>query len=49
MKPIMKDFISLQRIKYCKDGINDFVMTGNSQSVNPKNTGTKASFLLMKF
>lgn len=32
--------------KYCKDGINNFVMTGNSQSVNPQNTGTKASFLI---
>ncbi|TXI99978.1 MAG: glucosidase, partial [Chryseobacterium cucumeris] len=32
--------------KYCKDGINNFVMTGNSQSVNPKNAGTKASFFI---
>ena len=32
--------------KYCKDGINNFVMTGNSQSVNPQNTGTKASFFI---
>ncbi|WET48868.1 glucosidase [Chryseobacterium indologenes] len=32
--------------RYCKDGINDFVLTGNSQAVNPKNTGTKASFFI---
>ncbi len=32
--------------RYCKDGINDFILTGNSQSVNPQNTGTKASFFI---
>ncbi|MGG1924008.1 glucosidase [Chryseobacterium sp. NRRL B-14798] len=32
--------------KYCKDGINNFVMTGSSQSVNPQNAGTKASFFI---
>ncbi|WPO83505.1 glucosidase [Chryseobacterium sp. JJR-5R] len=32
--------------KYCKDGINDFIINGNTQSVNPENTGTKASFLI---
>lgn len=32
--------------KYCKDGINEFVINGNSQAVNPQCTGTKASFLL---
>ncbi len=32
--------------RYCKDGINDFVLAGNSQAVNPKNTGTKASFYI---
>lgn len=32
--------------KYCKDGINDFIINGNMQSVNPENTGTKASFLI---
>jgi hypothetical protein len=31
---------------YTKDGINDFIINGNSQSVNPKNTGTKAAFLI---
>lgn len=29
--------------KYCKDGINTFVMTGDSQAVSP-DAGTKASF-----
>lgn len=32
--------------QYCKDGINDFVLNGNSQSVNPQNQGTKASFFI---
>ncbi|WP_333597473.1 MGH1-like glycoside hydrolase domain-containing protein [Chryseobacterium flavum] len=32
--------------KYCKDGINNFVINGNSQAINPKNTGTKASFFI---
>lgn len=32
--------------KYCKDGINDFIITGNTESVNPQNTGTKASFFI---
>lgn len=32
--------------KYCKDGINDFVINGNSQAVDPKETGTKASFFI---
>ena len=32
--------------EYCKDGINNFVTTGNSQSVNPENEGTKASFFI---
>lgn len=32
--------------KYCKDGINDFIINGNTQSVNQENTGTKASFLI---
>lgn len=35
--------------RYCKDGINDFVMTGNSQSINPNHTGTKASFFIDAF
>jgi hypothetical protein len=28
---------------YVKDGINDFIVNGNSQAVNPANQGTKAS------
>lgn len=35
--------------KYCKDGINYFVLTGNSESVNPENTGTKASFFIDEY
>lgn len=31
---------------FCKDGINDFIVNGNQNSVNPQNTGTKASFLI---
>ncbi|SHG68352.1 MGH1-like glycoside hydrolase domain-containing protein [Chryseobacterium sp. OV279] len=37
---------SANESKYCKDGINDFVIKGNSQAVNPKGTGTKASFFI---
>lgn len=32
--------------KYTKDGINDFVINGNSQAVNPKDFGTKAAFFI---
>lgn len=32
--------------KYTKDGINDFIINGNSQAINPKDTGTKASFFI---
>jgi hypothetical protein len=32
--------------RYSKDGINDFIINGNNESVNPENTGTKASFLI---
>lgn len=31
---------------YCKDGINDFIINGNSGSVNPEHVGTKASFFI---
>lgn len=31
---------------YTKDGINEFVITGNSQSVNSKNMGTKAAVII---
>jgi len=37
---------SQNQSKYTKDGINDFIINGNSQSVNPKDFGTKASFLI---
>jgi hypothetical protein len=41
-----KLYQSPKESKYCKDGINDFVVSGNSQSVNPKDFGTKASFFI---
>ncbi|TXF79371.1 MGH1-like glycoside hydrolase domain-containing protein [Chryseobacterium sp.] len=31
---------------FCKDGINDFVINGNSASVNSEKRGTKASFYI---
>jgi len=31
---------------FCKDGINDFIISGNPASINPKNSGTKASFFI---
>ncbi|MFC5874130.1 hypothetical protein SAMN05443633_105247 [Chryseobacterium arachidis] len=34
------------RSRFKKDGINDFVMNGNSQAINPKDFGTKASFFI---
>jgi len=37
---------SANKSKYCKDGINDFIINGNSSSVNPQDIGTKASFLI---
>lgn len=32
--------------RYSKDGINDFIINGNSQLVNPEHFGTKAAFLI---
>ncbi|WP_226065157.1 MGH1-like glycoside hydrolase domain-containing protein [Kaistella polysaccharea] len=32
--------------KYCKDGINDYVINGTKTSINPNKIGTKASFLI---
>lgn len=29
---------------FCKDGINDYIVNGSKESINPKKTGTKASF-----
>ncbi|CAH0252886.1 glucosidase [Chryseobacterium sp. Bi04] len=37
---------SPDKSEYCKDGINNFILTGNSQSVNSQNVGTKASFFI---
>ncbi|MCS3868388.1 hypothetical protein J3D55_001304 [Chryseobacterium ginsenosidimutans] len=37
---------SPNKSNYTKDGINDFVINGNSQSINPKDFGTKASFFI---
>jgi hypothetical protein len=41
-----KLYQSPNKSKYTKNGINDFVINGNSQSVNPKDFGTKASFFI---
>ncbi|WP_234110584.1 MGH1-like glycoside hydrolase domain-containing protein [Chryseobacterium sp. R2A-55] len=32
--------------KFCKDGINEFVINGNQESINPKLFGTKASIII---
>src|SRR6516162_176217 len=40
-----KLFGSENRTAYVKDGINDYVVHGDSGAVNPKNTGTKAAAL----
>lgn len=32
--------------KFCKDGINDFLINGTVNTVNPEKKGTKASFLI---
>lgn len=31
---------------FCKDGINEFIISGNEAAVNSKKTGTKASFFI---
>ena len=45
MKPIMKIFFPDKRMKapYVKDGINNYVVNGNKDAVNPDNTGTKVA------
>ncbi|SFI59271.1 hypothetical protein SAMN05421638_0160 [Kaistella treverensis] len=32
--------------KYCKDGINDYVINGNENAVNPEKKSTKAAFFI---
>ena len=32
--------------KFCKDGINDFIINGNQNSVNSEKKGTKATFVI---
>ncbi|WP_029298508.1 MGH1-like glycoside hydrolase domain-containing protein [Chryseobacterium hispalense] len=32
--------------RYSKDGINDFIIHGNSESINPEQCGSKAAFLI---
>ena len=32
--------------QFCKDGINDFIINGNKNAVNPQRKGTKASFVI---
>ena len=39
-------FNSPNQTPFTKDGINQFVLTGNPAVINKENTGTKASFLL---
>jgi hypothetical protein len=34
--------------KYCKDGINNYVVNGQTAAVNPANEGTKMSFLFQE-
>ncbi|ROH97504.1 MGH1-like glycoside hydrolase domain-containing protein [Chryseobacterium daecheongense] len=41
-----KLYQSPSKSKYCKDGINEFVVSGNTQTINPKDIGTKASFFI---
>ena len=41
-----KLYQSANQSKYTKDGINNFIITGDSSTINPKDTGTKASFLI---
>ncbi len=41
-----KLYQSANNSKYPKDGINNFVITGDSSTVNPKDIGTKASFFI---
>src|SRR4029077_3389348 len=40
-----KVFGGQNRARYVKDGINDCVVQGNREAVNPDRTGTKASAL----
>lgn len=37
---------SANKSKYCKDGINDFIINQNLSAINPENKGTKASFYI---
>ena len=32
--------------KFCKDGLNDYIINGNQNAINPNKSGTKTSFLL---
>ena len=32
--------------KYCKDGINDYIINKDQTTINPENTGTKVAFLI---
>jgi hypothetical protein len=36
-------FSSRNRVKFVKDGINDFIVHGRKEAVNPERTGTKAA------
>ncbi|MDC8106778.1 glucosidase [Chryseobacterium sp. B21-037] len=37
---------SANKSRYCKDGINDFIINQNLSAINPENKGTKASFYI---
>ncbi|WBV55978.1 glucosidase [Chryseobacterium daecheongense] len=37
---------SANKSKYCKDGINDFIINQNLSAINSENKGTKASFYI---
>ena len=39
-------FNSANAGKFCKDGINDFIINGNKKAINSEKTGTKASFVI---
>ena len=44
MKAIKKDYTELKkRSGYFKDGINNYIVSGETSAVNPNKTGTKAA------
>ncbi|KMQ71530.1 MGH1-like glycoside hydrolase domain-containing protein [Chryseobacterium koreense] len=43
---VKKLYLQPNLAKFCKDGINDFVVNGNSSAINAEEKGTKASFII---